>query len=300
MDFLFFVYLGAILFLLLWFGRGEPGVLWRVMFHVVFLAVGVLLLWLNVLHPGRFILFCRTWYVPFLYLFLFEEVGKMIHLIQPHFFDSWVLSFESQLFRGYPTVWLQRLANPWLTELMSLCYMSYYFLIPILGLNLYIHREWNRLSDFILTNHATFFFCFLHYLFLPVAGPIFVPEVLPFELALLRGGPFTVFEQWLFFKGAIQGGAFPSSHVAVAVVVLIFAIRYGKYPHAFAATVTGLAISTVYNGYHYGVDVLYGVMIGIVFAFLCPLINRKWRRQHGSARGLGSPSRMHQENRFLC
>jgi len=277
-DYAFFVYLALILTLLLFTGR-NLGSIRHITIHLSYAAIGIILLCLNAYQSGRLVFFCRTWYVPFLYVFLFEELGRMIHIIQPSFSDPWVLNIESRVFGGYPTVWLQALANPWFTDLMSLFYVSYYFLIPALGLTLYLHHEWDRLSDFILTNTVTFFFCFLHYLLMPVAGPIFVPQTLPFELVPLNGGPATVFEQWLFFKGAIQGGAFPSSHVAVAVVVLFFALRYGKYPRILGVTVTGLALSTVYNGYHYGIDVIYGIAVGLVFCLVCPRLNRAWKRQ---------------------
>lgn len=281
-DYLFFLYLTAILFVLTVFGSKTSSILRHLTIHGAFSAMAVLILCTNARRSGNLIFFCRVWYIPFFYVFLFEEVGGMIHLIQPMFFDPWVLGLETMLFGGYPTVWLQGLANPWLTEIMSLFYMSYYLLIPVLGLTLYFQQKWGWLNDFILTTSATFFFCFLHYLFMPVAGPIFFTGALPFELAPLHGGPFTVFEQWLFFKGAIQGGAFPSSHVAVAVVVLCSALRYGKYPSILSVTVTGLAISTVYNGYHYGVDVIYGMVVGLIFFYLCPLLNNAWKKRFTS------------------
>lgn len=276
-DYFFFLYLTAIVSLLLFLaGKASPA-LWHLGIHTGFFAMGALILCMNARRSKGFVFFCRIWYIPFLYFFLFEEVGQMIHLFRPAMFDPWVIGLEVKTFAGYPMVWLQGLASPWLTELMSLFYMTYYFLIPLLGLTLYFQKEFKRLNDFILATSVTFFFCFLHYLAMPVAGPIFIPDTLPYELVPLHGGPFTAFEQWLFFKGAIQGGAFPSSHVAVAVVVLFFGIRYGRYPHVFAVTVTGLAISTVYNGYHYGVDVLYGILMGLIFSLLCPFLNDLWR-----------------------
>lgn len=283
-DYSFFLYATANFVLLLLLGWKNSLVLWHFSLNALFVAMAVFILYLNARRSNPVIFFCRLWYIPFLYVFLFEEMGQMIYLFRPVMFDPWALSLENKIFGGYPTVWLQNLASPGVTELMSLFYMSYYFLIPVLGMNLYFRRELGRLNDFILTTSVTFFTCFLHYLAMPVAGPIFLPSALPFDLVLLDGGPFTTFEQWLFFKGAIQGGAFPSSHVAVAVVVVYFAARYGKSPVAFAVTVTGLALSTVYNGYHYGVDVLYGIAIGLAFSLLSPPLNRAWRDRRNSAR----------------
>ncbi|MBW2057953.1 MAG: phosphatase PAP2 family protein [Deltaproteobacteria bacterium] len=277
-DFLFFFYLAAIVFLLVLFGGRGRATLLHLGVHLGLLALALVVLTVYRRRPGRVSLFFRVWYIPILYVFLFEEVGQMIHLVRPALLDAWVLHFEVRLFGGYPTVWLQSLSGPWLTEIMSLFYMSYYGLIPILGLSLYFRRDWAVLNDFILATNATFFFCFLHYLLMPVGGPVFFIQALPFELVSLRGGPLTSFEQWLFFGGAVRGGAFPSSHVAVAVVVLCTAIRCGLSPPAFAVTVTGLAISTVYNGYHYGIDVIYGAVIGLVFFCLSPLLNDLWNR----------------------
>lgn len=284
MDHLFFLYLVVVFFLLTFFGGQRVDSLRHVTVHTAFLAMGVVILLMNARRSGRLIFFCRVWYIPFLYFFLFEEVGRMIHLVQPELFDPWVLRLEAGVFGGYPTVWLQSLANPWLTDLMSACYMTYYFLVPVVGLTLYHQKRWDPLNDFLLTSTVTFYFCFLHYLFMPVAGPIFVPDSLTFELVSLHGSRLTSFEQWLFFKGAIRGGAFPSSHVAVAVVVLCSAIRYRTYPYILLMTVTGLSISTVYNGYHYGVDVIYGIVVGLAFFYLCPPINNRWRRRLASSR----------------
>ncbi|MFQ5584933.1 MAG: phosphatase PAP2 family protein, partial [Calditrichia bacterium] len=67
-------------------------------------------------------------------------------------------------------------------------------------------------------------------------------------------------------NSGLHGGAFPSSHVAVAVVVLYFVWHYfprtGKY--AFLPAVIALSLSTVYGQYHYVTDMLSGLLMGII------------------------------------
>ena len=278
-DVIYFVYVMAIIVLLVAFGKSVPHRIGHLVLHVAFLGIGVLILCLRRRRSGHLSRFCRVWYVPFFYVFLFVEVGLIIHIVQPRFFDAWVLGLEVATFGVYPTAWLQGMARPWLTEIMSLFYMTYYFFIPVLGLPLYFQHEWEKVNDLILTTSVTFFFCYLHYIFLPVAGPIFIPNQLPFKLLSLTAGPITTLEQWIFFKGAIQGAAFPSSHVAVAVAVCALAIKYRRWSWIFGVVVMGLAFSTVYNGYHYGVDVIYGAAVGFVFARVCPSLNRIWTRR---------------------
>ena len=61
------------------------------------------------------------------------------------------------------------------------------------------------------------------------------------------------------------GGAFPSSHVAAAVVcVLMAARRYPLLGWAFVPFCTSLIASTVYCRYHYAVDAVAGIFAAVV------------------------------------
>ena len=112
----------------------------------------------------------------------------------------------------------------------------------------------------------------------------------------LRGGPITAAEQWVFRHGTIVGGAFPSSHVAVAFVAACFAIRFSVIPAVLVPLSIGLAISTVYAGYHYGVDVLYGMIVGAVVAATSGkavrLAGEDQNRPVGSGRGRPGPAKI--------
>ena len=62
-----------------------------------------------------------------------------------------------------------------------------------------------------------------------------------------------------------RGGAFPSSHVGVAVVILLFMWRFKpKVAVAvFLPIVIALSLATVYGQYHYFTDVIAGLVMGI-------------------------------------
>jgi membrane-associated phospholipid phosphatase len=176
------------------------------------------------------------------------------------------------LFGGVVTPFLQQYASNWLTEIFYLFYASYYFFVPAVGFPLYRRGGGSSRSfgEFMLAVSLTFWICYLHFLLTPAGGPVFWPEY-PGVLSLPEGGPISAIERWVFATGTIVGGAFPSSHVAVALVVTIYAWRFRVIPFVVVPLFVGLAVSTVYTGYHYGVDVIYGALIGgfVAFGTMC-------------------------------
>ncbi|MFC1500549.1 phosphatase PAP2 family protein, partial [Candidatus Zixiibacteriota bacterium] len=269
-EIIYFSYLGIILLLLL-----IPGVIlgqhprpWPlILLHVTLAAIGFILRRAPLVcnHPFTWLL--RWWYPVIFLVFCFEAIGEMIHIVQPEFLDPVMTAADRALFGRMLTPWMQQAASPWLTELMYFCYTSFYIFIPGVGIPLYLRwrrdrTETARLAfrQFLTAVVLLFYVCYLHFLLTPVGGPVFF-EGYPGPVLKLAGGPITRFEQWLFGHGTIVGGAFPSSHVAVAIVVAAFAVRFRVARWFWAPLSVGLALSTIYNGYHYGVDVIYGMVV---------------------------------------
>jgi membrane-associated phospholipid phosphatase len=70
---------------------------------------------------------------------------------------------------------------------------------------------------------------------------------------------------WIYRVFESPGAAFPSSHVAIALCTLYFSFRYLRairYLHLVLVVL--LCLSTIYCHYHYGVDVLAGLLTAAV------------------------------------
>ena len=68
----------------------------------------------------------------------------------------------------------------------------------------------------------------------------------------------------LLAAGSSRGTAFPSSHVAAAVVATLAALRTQRRVGIVLGVLTaGLTVGTVYGGFHYAVDALAGVAVGV-------------------------------------
>ena len=284
-DLAFLAYIAVILILILIFGvllerHSQP---WHMIgLHVLFGAAGLGARSLSLFWDNIFTRFIRWWYAPILFLFCFESLASIIHIIQPEFIDPILIAADQTLFGVPVTVWLQQKAQPWLTEIMYFCYTSYYFFIPGIGIPLYLRcgrdrtsPEGDQIREFLTLVSVSMLFCYIHFLFTPGAGPVFWADY-PGPVYTLSGGPITLLEQWIFKMGAVVGGAFPSSHVVVALVAAFYSVRFRVAPLFWAPVTIGLLISTMYNGYHYGVDVIYGTVVAAVMLSVVPPLFRTY------------------------
>ena len=288
LDIAFLVYLGVVVLLLFVLGvllgnHEEP---WRwILYNVLIGAVGMGARALPRIwrHPVAY--FLRWWYPVLLLFASFKVIGGIIHLVRPEFLDEVLYSMDRLLFGRDLTVWMQANASPWFTEVMYFFYSSFYFLPAAVGIPIFVraYRSGNlerdqHLREFMAAVSLTFYFSYVHFLFTPAVGPIFWAGY-PVEVLRLPGGPITTAEQWLFHNLGVQGGAFPSSHVAASLVICHYAVRYRIAPAFFVVVAIGLGISTMYNGYHYAVDVLYGLLVATLMIMLIPRLLEWYERR---------------------
>ncbi len=281
-DLAYLAYIAVILLLLLTLGITSDRVAhpWR----LIGIHLGLAALGLGARALGRYRSaaadFLRWWYPLILVYAFFQSIGAMIHIIHPEYLDPLMVAADRLVFGRDLTPWLQSYARPWLTELMYFFYTSYYFFPVFIGIPLW--RRWrrsaspadsDRFREFLLAVSLTFWVCYLHFLITPGGGPVYFEDY-PGRLLHLTGGPITAFEQWLFATGGMEGGAFPSSHVAMALVSATYAVRFRIAPWFFVPAAIGLGISTMYNGYHYGVDVLWGIVVAAVMIWWVPRLFR--------------------------
>jgi membrane-associated phospholipid phosphatase len=202
----------------------------------------------------------RWGYPILLFTFLYEETGYLIHL----FFDGWrdsaLIAFEHKLTGAIPSVWLAERARPWLSEIFMAGYFSYYFIIPLGALILWARRETENFQLLILSVCIGFFISYAGFLLYPLEGPRYaIPHLHP---GTVEGPFFVQLVKFVIDKGAIHGGCMPSSHVAVAVIVLLALFRGARFWYwMLLPWVLGLAVGTVYGRFHYVSDVAAGLAI---------------------------------------
>ncbi|HVH66227.1 MAG TPA: phosphatase PAP2 family protein [Gemmatimonadales bacterium] len=205
---------------------------------------------------GRFL---GEWYPMLLLGALYAEVGVLnVDLGYQH--DQVIQRLEAWVFGSQLSYrWIREMPNPVLSGVLHSCYLAYYAILFASPLGLWFSGRRDAARHTIFAVMVTFYICYVMFLFFPVAGPRYAFDV-PHNAAT------NVFParatQWLLDLGDSWGAAFPSSHVAAAVVAAACALRYWRTLGLVLTPLTlGLVLSVVYGQFHYAVDAVAGLLV---------------------------------------
>ena len=221
----------------------------------------------------------RRWY-PLVVFGIFFEITTFANRVIFHdYLDYFFQHIDFLLFGYQPTMlWGQMLDNWFWQEFFHFAYFSYYLMIPGLAIYYYKrnHEQFNR---YVFNLAIVFVACNLTYNILPVIGGRFWDSTLALT-KVFRYGPFTRIMAFIYNNTEHWGGAFPSSHVAVSLTIMLSAFQQRlKISYLLLLDVICLSIATVYCHYHYFIDIIGGIIYGYLFFFLSNKIYSK-RVQH--------------------
>lgn len=230
--------------------------------HLVLFLVVRLLVPLARRSPHPLVGFMADVYPVALFSLLYPYANLANSILFREPFDPFFAGLDQAIFGVQPSDWLAlNLGSPLLHEIVHAFYAGYYLMIPAVALIIYFRGcDRTEFRRFVFTVGLTFYASYLAFIALPVHGPF-----------LLRGDDFAggaifvPFMDLIYAVGETGGGAFPSSHVAVATVCLIFCARHSKTLFAvWLVPFLGLVFATVYCRYHYAVDTLAGLPWGLL------------------------------------
>lgn len=207
--------------------------------------------------------FVRHWYPQALFLFCFEELHHIVHVIHSEWFDGYLIAFDYRLTGVNPTVWLQQFARPWLNDFMQMAYLTYFFYLIVLGAILYRRREDRAFWTVMTGSIAAYSIGYVIAILLPVESPYHALRAL--HTVELGGGFFTRLIALIEQFGRVHGAAFPSAHVCGSFVAVLGAWRYRRWLFwVYLPFFTCMMVATVYGRYHYVADVLAGLVTGAI------------------------------------
>jgi membrane-associated phospholipid phosphatase len=198
------------------------------------------------------------------------------------YFDELVIGWEQASFGGQPSRdWAAALPVTAISEPLHAAYLSYYFIIFVPPLLLFLRGRRDAFRFGVFALMLSFFLHYLFFIYFPVAGPRYL---FPAPAGDIAGGFFYRLAHRILEAGSSQGAAFPSSHVGVSVTQTLVAARFlPRLAPVLAMLTLGLALGAVYGGFHYLIDAVAGLVLGVL-AWLAagPLARRlDGRRQPG-------------------
>src|SRR5713101_2589182 len=217
--------------------------------------------WRGETFSSKFWRFWRHWYPHLFFLFCFEEMAKLAHLVTPGWQDAKLIAFDQWLTGVNPSLWLERFAHPALNEFMQFAYFTYFLYLLILGGILYCRRDWESYWAAMTYSAVGYVFGYVIAILFPVQSPWFT--LAGMWHGDLTGGPFTTVINLVEKCGRVHGAAFPSQHVAGAMAALWGAWRHRRWLFwVFLPLVLLMCVSTVYVRNHYVADVFGGMVTG--------------------------------------
>jgi len=236
--------------------------------HVV--AVGLIVLEAKVPNPTAWLF--RNWY-PLPYVaYCYREMAVFIPAVWTTDADAWLAHLDHRIWRVHPTVWLERIQSPVLTELLQVAYTLFVPAVLLVAFLLWKNRQYEKFQYYAFLIGLGYLASYLGYLAVPARGPRFL-------LRDLQHVPL----QGLWFFRYMQSGldtlesyaydCFPSGHTELTILAWwgsrlvsnrLFRIYFAYTPF--------LIFATVYLRYHYTVDVIAGAVLAAVLIRLAPVL----------------------------
>ena len=239
---------------------------------------------LAILHGERlstkFWYFWRHWYPHLFFLFCFEELGKLVHLVNPGWQDAKLIAFDYWLTGVHPALWLEQFSTPARNDFFQFAYMTYFTYLLIVGGILYYRRDWKAYWATMTYSAVGYVIGYCIAMIFPIQSPWFAMAGM--WHGGLQGGPFTATITFIEQFGRVRGAAFPSEHVAGSVAALWGAWRHRRWLFwTLLPLALCMCVSTVWGRYHYVADVLGGIVTGTLgYAIGSWLLARAGKKVH--------------------
>jgi membrane-associated phospholipid phosphatase len=252
---------------------------------VFFLLTPLMLLFIRLANPSQKLIvqFFRLCYIQAIYILYFTESIWLSQLLfNGASFDAFFANLDFRLFGFQPAIHFPRYFQQYriINEMFFFSYFFYYGLISTGVWILFIRKHYQEAVRTLFIVSVSFFIMYVWFIFFPVKGPkYFFTELNEIWYSNFRGFFFTKVMKGLFNNTNLGGAAFPSSHVALALIAFILNWKYNRYliPLYLPLTIL-LFISTVYLYAHYFVDIPAGIVTGIVLYLLVPLLIKPAKR----------------------
>jgi membrane-associated phospholipid phosphatase len=275
-DYLVFGYSLLLVVVVLMLGRPLADYADELVFYLGTAVVAVICVYLIEEDSGGLRRLLRLGYPLLLFPFFYRMTGGTVHMLFPEFLDPQLTNFEAAILGVNPTLFIdQHLLNIVVDEFFSFCYFAYYLLVPIFFVATLFKGPRSVFVSSLTAVCATFFVSYLLFILFPLEGPRY--HFAGSYLHELNSIVFYPLTRLVIDKGAIHGGCMPSSHFAVALVILLYCFRhYRRTAWWLLPLVAGLAVGTVWGRFHYVSDVVAGGAIGAVVTVAV------WRRERTS------------------
>lgn len=221
-------------------------------------AVGLILLaWRS---EGRLSWYFRHWYPLPLVSFCYREMSILIPAVWGRSFDGLLADLDFAIWRTNPTVWLERIQTPNLTEFLQIVYTLFVPVVLLVPLVLWITGRFKEFRYCAFLIALGFVVTYVGYLMVPARGPRYLLD--PLQHHALEG-------RWFFHWmrstldriESVHYDCFPSGHTELTILAWWSSRQISKrLGWVYFAYTLCIIFATVYLRYHYTLDLAAGAL----------------------------------------
>lgn len=262
--------------------------------NLILIRIGILLAILSLVTLSSifnkgFIIFMRYAFIALSLIYWYPETFDINRIFNN--MDFRIANWEQLIFGFQPALVLKQIfTNRIFNELVHFGYFSYYLIIALVGFYIY-YTDRKNIERYLFTLCFAFFSYYLFFVCFPTAGPQYYFPAIGIEN--VQAGHFPNLYQYfshnanltttekstgLFFSlveysqqiGERPTAAFPSSHVGITTIILMFLAfnRHLKAVFLLMPIYLILVFSTVYIQAHYAIDVFAGFVSAVGLMYL--------------------------------
>jgi membrane-associated phospholipid phosphatase len=251
--------------------------------HLTWHTLAVALLFYQVKRPNRLSWVFRNWY-PLPYVATcYKEMALYIPSVRRTDSDQWLADLDFRLWHVHPTVWLERLQTPLLTEGLQVAYTLFVPAVLLVCVIFWRQRRYHEFQYYGFLIALGFLLSYVGYLIVPARGPRFLLKHLQ-HIPLQGMWLFHGMQNTLDRLESAHYDCFPSGHTELTILAWWSSRTISKRLFRAYSVYTPLLIfATVYLRYHYSVDVMAGAVLAAGLILTAPVFYRKLKG--GSAIG---------------
>jgi membrane-associated phospholipid phosphatase len=260
----------SVIILLGWWSR-IPDAAWLFAAHI--LGGAVIVYQVKCPNPTSWIF--RNWY-PLPYVAsCYKEMALFVPAVRGSSADQFLADLDLKIWGANPTVWVERIYHPILTEFLQLIYTLFVPIVLFVAWELWRRRRYEDFRRYAFLLSVGFLASYVGYLCVPARGPRFLLKELQ-HLPLQGLWLFQGMQSMLDTLESAHYDCFPSGHTELTILAWWGSRQLSnRWFAVYFAYTPCIIFATVYLRYHYTVDLLAGVATAVFLILTTPVLYRK-------------------------
>ena len=219
--------------------------------------------------------FFRNWY-PLPYVAsCYKEMALFIPAVRSTDADQWLANLDFRVWGVHPSVWLEHVHTPVLTEFLQVVYTLFVPAVLYIAWALWRQRRTKDFQYYAFLIALGFLASYIGYILVPARGPRFLLKHLQ-HFPLQGLWLFQAMQSALDRLESAHFDCFPSGHTELTILAWWGSRMVSKRLfRVYLAYTPCIIFATVYLRYHYTVDLLAGVVTAAVLILTAPILYQK-------------------------